>query len=887
MVRGLLIFSFLGLAYLLSAQTRDIENLKAALESEWRDQQRADLYYQLGEQQYNFNFEQGLQSVTRSLVISREISYWLGEARALTSIGKYYYFIGDHAKAFDNYRKALRVPITDSLSAYPTDTHIRLSIIHRIEGRLDSARWYLDRAEQLLQNKPTGSQHASFFATHALLLHEEGRSREALTYLRKSGTIRLNADDPVFKSIAYRNMGFIHNYLSQYDSALWFYQQSLDIGKAQNDPEQLSLTLLYRGHTWFLLGDFKKALSDYTAAAGYMRNNTYLRYYALLLYRLGEYYGQQSDFYTAFDYLFKALSEFERIGARADIARTYNQIAWCYTYQRNYKAAQTNLNRAYEVAREISYPLLLAANDNLQGNIYYESGNPRAALTYLLAALQTRKAYEQWWGVSSSLYNAALCYASLEKTDSAALFFSEATAIDEKIGKKSGRVFTSNRLGLYYTEQGNYAMAKRYLDEANRIAKQISLPLQLLTNYRNYIRLYESQGQTNLANQYYRRYVHLRDSLELVQVQGKVAEADAMHQLNEKIREVAAVNEQYRLIQAQMEGQERELISQRKLVIIYSVAIVFLALLSTVIAVLWRKNKRARKALEVQNLEILEQKEEIESQAEELIEYNQQLIALNEELDTKNEEVEAQAQTIATANTLLEQRIEERTERLNKAYQELETFFYRTSHDFRRPLTTLMGLSQLAKSAVKDPMSLDLFQKVRETTLNLDRMLAKLQHISSVEHHSDLGEVGISSLIDSCTRQLYTRLNEKEIAVERDIGCSSVISNKFLLGVALFNLMENAIDFCAPVAPYVKITTLRTNEGFVLRVEDNGHGIRAELMDRIFEMYYRASEYSRGNGLGLYVTKRAVEKLGGRIRVTSELGKGSVFELVLPVQPEP
>ncbi len=886
MIRSLiLIIVFAGLTCVLYAQTPAIENLQAKLETEWRDQERADLYYQLGEQLYNFNFEQGLQHVSRSLLVSRQMGYLFGEARALTSIGKYYYFIGDHAKAFDNYRKALRVPLTDTLSAYPAETYIRLSIIHRIEAQLDSAHWYLAKAERTLQRMPANSLHASYYATYALLLHEEGRSREALTFLQKSNAIRLQADDPVYKSIAFRNMGFIYNHLAQYDSALWFYQQSLDIGQTLKDPEQLSLTLLYRGHTWFLLGDFKKALSDYTTAAEYMRNNTYLRYYALLLYRLGEYYGQQSDFYTAFDYLFKALSEYKRIGARAEIARTYNQIAWCYTYQRNYKAAKANLDLAYGVTNQINYPLLLAANDNLQGNIYYENGNSQNALIYLRSALNTRKEYEQWWGVSSTLYNAALCFASLKKTDSAALYFNEATAIDERIGKKSGRVFTSNRLGQYYTEQGNYRMAKRYLDEANNMARQISLPLQLLTNYRNYIQLYEAQGSTTMANLYYRSYVHLRDSLELVQVQGKVAEADAMYQLNEKIREIAAVNEKNRLIQAQMEAQERELMSQRKLVIIYSVAVVFLLLLTSVIAVLWRKNKRARKALEVQNLEIREQKEEIESQAEELTEYNQQLVTLNDELDKKNEEVEAQAQTIAAANTLLEKRIEERTERLNKAYHELETFFYRTSHDFRRPLTTLLGLSQLAKSAIKDPMSLDLFQKVRETTLSLDRMLAKLQHISAVEHHSDIGEVEVRQLIETCLRTLYARIDEKKVTVELDIQCATVISNEFLLGVALFNLIENAIDFSSPADAYVKVTSQEVDNEVSIGVEDNGHGIRPELVDRIFEMYYRASDYSRGNGLGLYVTRRAVEKLNGRIVVSTQLGKGSLFQVLIPVQP--
>lgn len=66
-------------------------------------------------------------------------------------------------------------------------------------------------------------------------------------------------------------------------------------------------------------------------------------------------------------------------------------------------------------------------------------------------------------------------------------------------------------------------------------------------------------------------------------------------------------------------------------------------------------------------------------------------------------------------------------------------------------------------------------------------------------------------------------------------------------------------------------------------VEDNGEGIAREYQERIFEMFYRGSNTSTGSGLGLYITKEAVEKLNGKIELTSEAGKGSTFTIMIPL----
>jgi signal transduction histidine kinase len=72
------------------------------------------------------------------------------------------------------------------------------------------------------------------------------------------------------------------------------------------------------------------------------------------------------------------------------------------------------------------------------------------------------------------------------------------------------------------------------------------------------------------------------------------------------------------------------------------------------------------------------------------------------------------------------------------------------------------------------------------------------------------------------------------------------------------------------------------SDNVVIKVEDNGQGIDPALQERVFDMYFRGNERSKGNGLGLYIVKKAVEKLNGAIELTSAIGKGSTLKIVLP-----
>ena len=111
------------------------------------------------------------------------------------------------------------------------------------------------------------------------------------------------------------------------------------------------------------------------------------------------------------------------------------------------------------------------------------------------------------------------------------------------------------------------------------------------------------------------------------------------------------------------------------------------------------------------------------------------------------------------------------------------------------------------------------------------------------------------------------------------------ISDATRIRIILNNLISNAIKFHwleGERKPYVRIALSMAGESYQILVEDNGRGIGEPHLQRIFEMFYRATDEAQGSGLGLYILKEAVGKLGGTVEAKSEVDKGTAFIILLP-----
>jgi PAS domain S-box-containing protein len=216
---------------------------------------------------------------------------------------------------------------------------------------------------------------------------------------------------------------------------------------------------------------------------------------------------------------------------------------------------------------------------------------------------------------------------------------------------------------------------------------------------------------------------------------------------------------------------------------------------------------------------------------------------------------------------------------------ELDNFVYKVSHDLRAPLSSILGLVNLAKlpGNTDDPM--DYIDIIGEKVEHLDHFIGDvLSHSKNLKMEVSVSKVDFSQIVE----RTFTELNYLEGAQDmvRNIKIEGIefYSDPWRITEIFRNLISNAIKYrklniaASEITIKIHIDNLRADIIF----SDNGIGIDETNLTRIFEMFYRATEQSDGSGIGLYIVKNAVEKLGGQISVASRPDQGTRFSIVLP-----
>jgi len=221
-----------------------------------------------------------------------------------------------------------------------------------------------------------------------------------------------------------------------------------------------------------------------------------------------------------------------------------------------------------------------------------------------------------------------------------------------------------------------------------------------------------------------------------------------------------------------------------------------------------------------------------------------------------------------------------------RANFELDSFVYRASHDLRAPLRSVLGLVNLLRKE-QEALQLPQYLNMIENSVNkLDGFIQDLTYFSR-NNRTDLevAPVDFEHIIKDVIANLRFMDEGKSVDVSYDLQMKEPFhSDGGRLTIVLQNVISNAIKYLdkEKVNPFVRIRVGDTPEGVQIEVEDNGIGIEEQYKDRIFEMFFRASERSYGSGLGLYITRQVVDKLNGNIRLDSKAGRGTNFMISLP-----
>ena len=219
---------------------------------------------------------------------------------------------------------------------------------------------------------------------------------------------------------------------------------------------------------------------------------------------------------------------------------------------------------------------------------------------------------------------------------------------------------------------------------------------------------------------------------------------------------------------------------------------------------------------------------------------------------------------------------------------ELNTFMYKATHDLRSPLASLSGLVKIAKETAEQPELKTYFNMIDTSVNRMDKLLIDLVSIVNVTQGKlTISVINFEILIDEILESLKNRPGFSSIIFKKNIKSDSLFfqSDFRLIYSVLQNIIDNAIKYrkdssLVDAIIIINISIVKNNAQII--VSDNGIGIASELLDKVFDMFFRATAESTGTGLGLYIVKNSVEKLGGEIRIESEEKHGTSVFINLP-----
>jgi len=221
---------------------------------------------------------------------------------------------------------------------------------------------------------------------------------------------------------------------------------------------------------------------------------------------------------------------------------------------------------------------------------------------------------------------------------------------------------------------------------------------------------------------------------------------------------------------------------------------------------------------------------------------------------------------------------------LQKVNDELDRFVYRVSHDLRSPLSSILGLTNLAR-LTQDPQELDKILQMIQGRISAQEHFIReiIDYSRNTRTEIAHEKIILKGLIDEIIDALKYNENAHRIEFRNVVSGDVVLhSDRIRLTVILNNLIGNAIKYhdLKKDSPFIEIGFMKNFPA--IYVKDNGVGIQPEHKDKIFQMFYRGSDRSTGSGLGLFITKEAIIKLNGSIEVSTVHGEGSTFIVYLP-----
>lgn len=607
---------------------------------------------------------------------------------------------------------------------------------------------------------------------------------------------------------------------------------SLEIFIKNSHEDTVKVQLLNQLVTLLTDRDIQRAFPYARQARDLSRILGYDKGTGIALENLAWIHYRRGDYSKAFELSTEALRIFESLHDLAGVARCFNHIAAFQYEQKNFNGAIENFKRAHQMSSKTSDQATTARSLTNIAFSFLSLDQLDSTELYASRALTLSQKISNRYLIGTALRSLGDVAMKRKDYASALSKYEAVLATASSIKNTFLEASVRHRIGKLNYEQKQYDVALRYLMQALDLATRYHHQDEIERTCKLIVEVYKQKDDLKKAFEFQSRYVQIHDSLSDQRSNEQVALMQA--RFDSEIKET-----KIELLTKEAQLKQEEINSQRVWMYFYIGSLSLFMLLAVVLLYNYHLNRKA-----------------------------------NLRLKEKNQEIQRQARELGN---------------INGAKDKL---FSIISHDLRSPLSSLKGLMDLVIEGVlsKDeflPVAQNLKHSLESVQESLDNLLYWAQsQLKGLQVNPE--PFTLREIVNEKIKFFQEVGKSKNISIYNEIDDDlEVLADKNHVRLIFRNLIANAIKF-SMFGGSIVISHKQNEDNVEISVSDTGVGMSSKDVSRLFrtETHFSnpGTQKEKGIGIGLLLTKEFVEKNGGYITVTSELGKGSTFTFTLKRQ---
>jgi signal transduction histidine kinase/DNA-binding response OmpR family regulator len=611
----------------------------------------------------------------------------------------------------------------------------------------------------------------------------------------------------------------------------------------------------------FLKGERSEALTHLQSGLNMAEQVDDNLYQASGLFHLSHYYEEEGNYAEAINFLNQALIIYLERDQKLKISQCYSGFAGIYKTLAQYEEAIRYNFMALEIKESINDRRGISIVLSNIGGIYLLTSKLEEAEDYFVKALAMDRVNDDMEGVVYSLTRMGVVHQKMEKFDQALAYFDTALVLARELNFKIDESILLGNIGSTLTSLGKYQESLNYLFQALTIKKELRRDGSAAHTCNDICETYLRMEEFQEARKYAVLAIQLAENVDIDQYRvGLYLLADCEYALQDY------QNAYDHLVQANVITDS-----------------IFTLDSETRMHEMEVRYQSEKKAQEIENLR-----------------------AINETARYRNISFAGAAISFLLLGGLLYyvQRLRIRRNRqLLEKEKELDRmksrFFANISHEFRTPLTLILGpLDGIIKKVEQTDVrkQLKVMKRNASRLLDLVNQLLDLSKIESGKLELNMSRSDIISVIKGVSMSFHSMAEQKHISLQLDVQPDYLEFNfdRAKIETILTNLLSNSFKFTreyGKISIQSAIQKVKDNSMYSIIVTDNGSGIPAEEIGQIFNRFYQSDHnqllQQEGSGIGLALTKELVELHGGRIAVQSAPGECTQITVMIPINTTP